>query len=412
MTEHLHSSAAQIKQILHRHPLSGADLLMDFAQRYAADAQWEDEVILLKMDLSMTTDDAEQAAIVKELENIIDQVVQHYSPEVTNNISAKEQQIAERAKSKAVDSKTVLEAKNLKKYYRSTGFTMELGHLELRLGEITGLVGENATGKTTLFRILAGDLARDSGELHYPIFHRGKRLNWVKLKQQIAYVPQEVPKWNGALLDNLKYEAATHGIKGTANQKAVNYIVQRLGLAPYLDNSWQQLSGGFKLRFVLAKALVRKPKLLILDEPLANLDIKAQITVLTDLQNLAKSLRDPMAIIISSQHLHEIEAVADQMLFMHGGTAEHLGSIADYGNDRSHNTFELTCRLSYNELVKTLTNFPYKKIWSNGMTYFVTTALDVSGYELLQYLAERSVTVHYYRDISQSVKTRFYEAYL
>ncbi|MBK7873545.1 MAG: hypothetical protein IPJ74_24210 [Saprospiraceae bacterium] len=105
MTEHLHNSAEQIKRTLQQHPLNGADLLVDFARRYAANAQWEDEVILLKMDLSTTAEESQRAAIVQQLESIIDQIVQNYSPELTNNISAKEQQIAERVKAQIIDPK-------------------------------------------------------------------------------------------------------------------------------------------------------------------------------------------------------------------------------------------------------------------------------------------------------------------
>ncbi len=152
----------------------------------------------------------------------------------------------------------VLEAKNLVKRYPGSNFTLRLEHLELRLGQITGLVGENATGKTTLFRILAGDLAPDAGTLHFSLFDPHNRRSWPDLKQKIAYVPQELPVWHGSLRDNLRYEAALHGLSGDENSKAADYIVQRLGLGLHLDKNWAQLSGGYKLRFALAKALAGK----------------------------------------------------------------------------------------------------------------------------------------------------------
>ncbi len=184
-------------------------------------------------------------------------------------------------------NKVVVKAQNLTKAYKSSYFKLELDDLELRLGEITTVVGENSTGKTCLLRIIAGDLAHDKGTLQYPLFQKEtkKRLNWVKIKPQIAYVPQELPYWRGSLLNNLRFEAAIHGVKGKSNYQATEYILQRLGLAEHVHKTWQQLSGGYKLRFALAKALIWKAELLVIDEPLAHLDIKAQMVVLKDLQN-------------------------------------------------------------------------------------------------------------------------------
>jgi len=162
----------------------------------------------------------------------------------------------------------------------------------------------------------------------------------------------------------------------------------------------------------LAKALVWKPQLLILDEPLANLDIRTQIVVLNDLQNLAKSLRHPMTVLLSSQHLHEVEAVADRMLFMRGGTLTDLGATNEYGSERHHNTFEIHCDLNYTDLVQAMEGFAYEKIWFNGMSHLVTTSTTISGFELLAHLAQQHIRVRSYRDISQSIKTKFYEAHL
>ena len=161
--------------------------------------------------------------------------------------------------------KTVIKASDISKKYNSTGFKLILPELTLKHGQITIVVGENATGKSTLLRMLAGDLAIGKGKLQYPEFHNGKfTLNyWGKIKRQIAYIPQELPKWTGNLKDHLHYEAAIHNIKGRRNDVRIDYIIDRLGLYQHLNKKWKQLSGGYKLRFSLAKALIWRPQLLL-----------------------------------------------------------------------------------------------------------------------------------------------------
>jgi len=305
----------------------------------------------------------------------------------------------------------VVKAQNLTKAYKSSHFKLELDDLELRLGEITTVVGENSTGKTCLLRIIAGDLAHDKGTLQYPLFQKDtkKRLNWVKIKPQIAYVPQELPYWRGSLLNNLRFEAAIHGVKGKANYKAIDYILQRLGLAEHVHKTWQQLSGGYKLRFALAKALIWEAQLLVIDEPLAHLDIKAQLIVLKDLQNLAQSPKNPIAILISSQDLHEVEAIADNLLFMRGGKVENMGRVADLGKNRSHNVFEFACDLKQEDLLNVLADFPYHKLWNNEGNYLLSVDTPIKSEQVLQFFADKSITLNYYRNISQSIKTKFYE---
>ena len=309
--------------------------------------------------------------------------------------------------------KTVFIGQNLTKKYRgqSTDFILSIDELRLKYGEITSLVGENGNGKTTLLRIIAGDLKETAGTVAYPALSGRKGLhnldyNWIK--QKIAYIPQELPRWSGLLVDNLHFSASINGILGKDNQFEVDFIISRLGLDKYRNFTWSEISGGFKMRFALAKALLWNPKILILDEPLANLDINTQMVFLEDLRDIADSTEDPKSIVVSSQHLHEIESISDNLIFLQNGSASYNGSLRDFGKDRTENCFEFVCNLSKSELMDLLEEVDYIRIHVViHCHYIVTTSRDVSWRMLFKIFSERGIEVSYFRDVSQSTRRLF-----
>lgn len=293
------------------------------------------------------------------------------------------------------------------KTFKRSGFSLKDINLELRMGEITGLVGENGNGKTTLFRVLTGNLKHDQGKVSYPLFQTGRRLNWYTIKKRIAYVTQELPTWYGSLWENLTYEASVRGLSQRANRREVDYIVHRLGLIEYFDRRWHELSGGYKLRFALARALVWKPQLLVLDEPLANLDINAQLIVLNDLRDLAKSVKFPISIIVSSQHLHEIENIADKLVYLREGEIHFYGNRNQLGQDREYNSFEIFADIDYDTFVSRLEGLDIRAVEDNGLNFVLTTPLHISSHKVMEVLVRQQIPVTYFRDISTSTKKLF-----
>lgn len=411
MTEQLRHRADTIKTVIGQQPERGMDLLLDFARLYGVDEEVENEILLCQYDLNVANTEGGEALenLKIKLVSLLEEVVKNHDAGKVSDRFQRELALANTVKQIPISRDVVLTAKDVVKNYRSSRFRMTADHLELRLGEITGLVGENATGKTTLLKILSGELAPNKGVVKYPLFDPKDRKDWTDLKMRIAYVPQELTAWEGSLLTNLAFEAARHGIKGQKNKDAVEYIIQRLGLALHTDKTWTELSGGYKLRFALAKVLVWQPQLLILDEPLAYLDIKTQSIVLSDLRNMAKSLKNPLAILISSQHLYETESVADQMWFMRDGALENLGNTKDYNRNRDYNLFELSCTVSFTQLNKALADMHHLKTWQNDAVYFIKTPLSISADNVIDYCQTKNIQLTYFRDISQSVKTKFYE---
>jgi ABC-type multidrug transport system ATPase subunit len=304
--------------------------------------------------------------------------------------------------------KVAFYCRNLRKRYRGKTYSFLLSDisLELKPGEITGLVGVNGAGKTTLLRIIAGELSQSSGELGYPLFDAGS-LNWRKIRHQIGYMQQLPDPWYGQLDDNLHLIAANHGLTGKENQYETDFILHRLGLDIYRDAKWNQISGGYKMRFELAKALVSQPRLLILDEPLAPLDIVTQQWFLKDLRDLANSIRNPLSIIVSSQHLYEIESIADQILFLDDGKPAYYGSPTDIGADRAYNMFELSSTLTSWELYSILDELEDLYLEEFGLTHVIQVARSVSGGEVVKRLIGADVPINYFRDISNSSRMLF-----
>ncbi|GAB4429879.1 MAG: hypothetical protein OHK0039_48580 [Bacteroidia bacterium] len=311
------------------------------------------------------------------------------------------------------DNSVVFRGHQVTKRYDSPGHTFQLPplDLQLRLGEITGVVGENGNGKTTLLRIVAGDLSHSSGTISYP-WLKVDVPDWYRIKQRIALINQHLDPWQGYLKENLHFMAAIHGIRGRENEELVEFMLHRLGLTQYENALWSEISSGYKLRFELARALVRRPALLVIDEPLANLDINTQQIFLQDLRYLANSTQYPMSIFLSSQHLHEVESIADNILFIKNGELLYNGRMADFGRDRQENLYEFTSPLPKAEIVQRLERqiqAGHIHIEDRGRHFLARTPVTVDAQALLELLVQAQITVSYFRDISTSTLKLFRE---
>jgi ABC-2 type transport system ATP-binding protein len=112
---------------------------------------------------------------------------------------------------------------------------------------------------------------------------------------------------------------------------------------------------------------------------------------------------------ISSQHLHEVEAVADNILFLEEGSVVYNGPIGGLGEARACNTFELDSPLDLKALEERLKDIA-DTIYFNGVSYVITTAVGVDRSTFLNTLLEKDVEIDYFRDISRSIKQLFSKA--
>lgn len=306
------------------------------------------------------------------------------------------------------DREVVFTGTGITKVFKTRRYTFELPKMDvkLRLGEITGIVGENGNGKTTLMRIVAGDLEPTAGSIDYPLFG-AEPGDWYAIKQEIAFIPQQLTPWRGFLKENLHFTAAIHGIKGAENEEQVDFVIHRLGLSQYEDAVWREISSGYKLRFELARALVWRPQLLIIDEPLGNLDINAQQIFLQDLRYLAQSIRYPMTILLSSQHLHEVESIADNIIFIKNGEALYNGKMQDFGQDRTENLFELSSDLTKTDIVARISHLEGVGVEDVGQVKVIHTPIGMDANQLLAELVRAGIPIHYFRDISTSTLKLF-----
>jgi ABC-2 type transport system ATP-binding protein len=293
---------------------------------------------------------------------------------------------------------------NLNKKYSKGNFSLKDISLELRTGEITGVVGENGNGKTTLLRIIAGDLAHDSGTVNYFGNNNVEVLSWENIRSRIAYIPQRIPQWYGTLKNNLIFQASIRGVKGKEADYQVEELLEKLALTEYAALKWSEISTGYRLRFQLAKMLLINPELLVLDEPIANLDINAQGKFLSDLRNIVSEQKRKVSVILSSQQLHEIENVADSIIFLKKGEMIYSGEVGKIGETRTDNEFEIQTSLTDADL-KSI--FPDIVLHLNGKTLHVKVPLNITAEKFITELINKGGTIHYFRDISSSTRRLF-----
>ncbi len=184
----------------------------------------------------------------------------------------------------------------------------------IRPGIVTGLVGPDGAGKTTLLRLLTGLLRPTAGSLR--VFGLDTRDQAEKLQRLIGYMPQKFGLYEDLSVgQNLRLYADLHDVTGAERQRALARLLAFTGLEPFQDRLAGRLSGGMKQKLGLACALIRKPRLLLLDEPSVGVDPVSR----RELWRMVGELVDAeTAVIWSTAYLDEAERCRE-VLLLDGG---------------------------------------------------------------------------------------------
>ena len=298
----------------------------------------------------------------------------------------------------------VLVAEEVRKHYALGRFQLGPISLSIKKGQVYGLVGENGNGKTTLLRILARDLSYDSGVVKYYFTERPK--NDYDLRTKLIYIPQRTEKWYGSLKDNLKFTLSSYGIPAEENELRTLLMIARLGLWQYQHLNWNALSSGYKMRFELARTLLRQPEILLLDEPLGNLDVLAQQVILEDLKMIANSVNHPIALILSSQQLFEVEKISDKVIFLRNGQYTD-NAEATTTEEAMPLIVEIDTTNTREELMAVFKAFALEKLNYNGGVDVVYFRPNTEYSAVLEALGKAKIDLTYIRNISASTRRFF-----
>ncbi len=302
---------------------------------------------------------------------------------------------------------TIISANALEKSYGKNRFCLGPVSLELKKGQVYGLVGENGNGKTTLLRALAKELKPTKGDVYY-LFH-DQNLGDFELRTKLVYIPQRTPIWYGSLKDNLKFVLSNYGIRPEENETRVLMMIARFGLWGYKHLKWSELSSGYKMRFELARTMLRQPELLLLDEPLANLDILSQQLILEDLKSICNSINNPIALIMSSQQLYEVEKVSDRVIYLEKG--KHIdsenGTEDESTADSQSLIIEIEADMEREALQSILSHLSLERLLFNGGVYIAYFSPETKYHEVLYVLGKNKATITYSRNISESSRRFF-----
>lgn len=209
----------------------------------------------------------------------------------------------------------VIEIKGLTKKYGSYRAVDNLT-LSLAPGEIFGLLGPNGAGKSTTILMLMGLTEPDEGRIS--VFGIDPVRNPVEVKKIVGYLPEDVGFYDHMSgLENLIYTARLNGLPVGDAHSAAREMMEKVGLQQEMDKKAGKYSRGMRQRLGLADALIKKPKVIILDEPTLGIDPAGMRTFLELIVRLSRE--EGITVLFSSHHLHQVQQVCDRVgIFVKG----------------------------------------------------------------------------------------------
>lgn len=227
----------------------------------------------------------------------------------------------------------IVKVKDLVKTYKSGVRALDHLSLEVRDGEIYGLLGPNGSGKTTCINCILSLLKYEKGTIE--VFDQPMMPTSYDIKQKIGLVTQNVAVFQElTVYENIDYFCGLYVKDKTTRKQLVDEAIEFVSLEDYRTFFPKKLSGGLLRRLHIACGIAHKPKLIIFDEPTVAVDPQSRNKILEGIKKLNE---DGATIIYTSHYMEEVEQLCDYILIMDKGktiaegTKEHLKSLIDLG---------------------------------------------------------------------------------
>jgi tungstate transport system ATP-binding protein len=215
-----------------------------------------------------------------------------------------------------------LQLKSIQKSYGSVK-ALEDVSLEMTGGKTIALLGINGAGKTTLLRILAGLEKQDKGSM----LLNGQKIEGKELRQIASLVFQRTAMFSRSVYDNLAYGLKIRGKKDAEIREDIAQALQAVGLRNFEKRKAKRTSGGEQQRIALARAFLLNPKILLLDEPTANLDPNSATIIERAVMGRIKA---EGIVILSTHNLSQAKRMANEVVHLYGGRIVEVGGSEDF----------------------------------------------------------------------------------
>jgi len=293
-----------------------------------------------------------------------------------------------------------LKIENLSKSYATKEVVQSLS-LTIEPGEIFGLLGPNGAGKSTTINMITGVTNIDRGTIK--VFGVDNQIDVSLTRRLVGVMHQEIVVDTFFTIDQaLKIHAGYYGVKD--DPKWRDELVERLALGPHLNKGMNKLSGGMKRRFMVAKALIHKPKLLILDEPTAGVDVELR-------QNLWDFVREMNSklgttVLLTTHYLEEAEQMCERVAIMNHGQIIALDKTKSLLDKLDERCLLLHLASPLRELPSILNEFPVEVLDEGRTLKFRLSAVFPTG-RVLQAMGQSQLEIKDVETKSPSLQEAF-----
>jgi ABC-2 type transport system ATP-binding protein len=229
-----------------------------------------------------------------------------------------------------------LQIKNLVKRYPTGAEALKGVDLEIGAGEFFGLLGPNGAGKSTLIHCTTGLAAPTAGEIR--VFGHDAVHDYADARLAVGLAPQDLNVDQFLTLqETLDFHAGYFGMPKRERRERIAELLDAFSLSSKKDDRTRTLSGGMKRRLVLARALMHRPRLLILDEPTAGVDVELRLELWHYVQRINA---EGTTILLTTHYLEEAEQLCNKIAFINGGEIVATGSSRELSAEYGVNSLE------------------------------------------------------------------------